>query len=67
MVNAYLSTVMGKGNFCNVGDLTIGVQTTRSQIHFSINKPYQHYNRLNIPQIFLNGLEAFILGLSLND
>ena len=25
-VNAYLGTVMGKGNFCNVGDLTIGVQ-----------------------------------------
>ena len=27
-VNAYLSTVMGKGNFSNVGDLTIGVQAT---------------------------------------
>ena len=26
--DAYLSMVMGKGNFCNVGDLTIGVQAT---------------------------------------
>ena len=25
-VDAYLSMVMGKGIFCNVGDLTIGVQ-----------------------------------------
>ena len=26
-VDAYLSTVMGKDNFCNVGDLMIGVQS----------------------------------------
>ena len=35
-VDAYLSTVMGKGNFCNVGDLTIGVHKIYRNVDFRV-------------------------------